>query len=43
MKKKHDPMRTVGWTVTLVVGGYATYVLVKSIPDIARYVKLSMM
>ena len=36
-------MRTFGWTVTIVVGGYATYVFLKSIPDIMRYVKMSMM
>jgi hypothetical protein len=36
-------MRAFGWTVTIVVGGYATYVFVKSIPDLVRYVKMSMM
>jgi hypothetical protein len=36
-------MRTFGWTVALVTGGYAAFVLLKSIPDIARYVKLSSM
>ena len=35
-------MRTFGWTVAVVVGGYASYVFVKSIPDLVRYVKLSM-
>jgi hypothetical protein len=34
-------MRTFGWAVTIVVGGYATYVFLKSIPDIVRYAKLS--
>jgi hypothetical protein len=36
-------MRTFGWTVAIVVGGYASYVLLKSIPDMVRYVKMSMM
>ena len=36
-------MRTFGWTVAIVVGGYSTYVFLKSIPDIVRYVKLSAM
>jgi hypothetical protein len=36
-------MRTFGWAVTIVVGGYATFVFLKSIPDIVRYVKLSSM
>jgi hypothetical protein len=36
-------MRAFGWTVTLVVGGYATYVFLKSLPDIARYIKMSTM
>jgi hypothetical protein len=36
-------MRTFGWIVTVVAGGYAAFVLLKSIPDIGRYVKLSTM
>ena len=36
-------MRAFGWTVALVVGGYTGYLLVKSIPDMVRYVKLSSM
>jgi hypothetical protein len=35
-------MRKVGWAFTIVVGGYATYLVVKSIPDMVRYVKISM-
>jgi hypothetical protein len=34
-------MRTFGWMVTVVVGGYATYVFLKSIPDMIRYAKIS--
>jgi len=34
-------MRTFGWMITVVVGGYATYVFLKSIPDLVRYAKLS--
>lgn len=36
-------MRTFGWAVTIVVGGYATYLVLKSIPDFVRYAKLSSM
>jgi hypothetical protein len=36
-------MRTFGWTVALVVGTYATYVFLKSLPDFVRYAKLSAM
>jgi hypothetical protein len=36
-------MRTFGWTVALVVGGYSAYVFIKSIPDLVRYIKLSTM
>ncbi len=36
-------MRVFGWTVALVVGGYATYLMVKSIPDFVRYAKMSSM
>jgi hypothetical protein len=36
-------MRTFGWIVTVAVGGFATYLFVKSIPDMYRYVKLSSM
>ena len=34
-------MRTFGWAVAVVVGGYATYLVLKSIPDMVRYAKLS--
>jgi len=34
-------MRTFGWAVALVVGGYASYVFLKSIPDMVRYAQLS--
>jgi hypothetical protein len=36
-------MRAFGWTVAAVVGGYSAYLLLKSIPDIRRYVRLSTM
>ena len=36
-------MRTFGWVVTVVVGGYAAYVFLKSIPDMVRYAKLASM
>ena len=36
-------MRAFGWTVALLTGGYTAYVLIKSIPDMARYIKLSTM
>lgn len=36
-------MRIFGWTVAIVVGGYSAYVLLKSVPDLIRYVKLSSM
>jgi hypothetical protein len=36
-------MRTFGWTVALITGGYTAYVLLKSLPDIGRYIKLSTM
>lgn len=36
-------MRAFGWTVALVVGTYATYVFIKSLPDLIRYAKLSAM
>jgi hypothetical protein len=36
-------MRTFGWAVTIVVGGYATYVFLRSLPDMYRYAKLSSM
>jgi hypothetical protein len=34
-------MRAFGWAVALVVGGYASYLFVKSIPDMMRYAQLS--
>ena len=36
-------MKTFGWTVAVIAGGYTAFILLKSIPDIARYVKLSTM
>lgn len=36
-------MRAFGWTVAAIVGGYTAYVVLKSIPDIGRYIKLSTM
>ncbi|GEM_PF-6451199 len=36
-------MRAFGWAVAVITGGYAAYILLKSIPDIGRYVKLSAM
>jgi hypothetical protein len=36
-------MRAFGWTVTIVVGGYAAYIFVRSIPDLVRYAKLASM
>jgi hypothetical protein len=36
-------MRTFGWMLAVVVGGYATYMVLRSVPDVVRYVKLSTM
>jgi hypothetical protein len=36
-------MRVFGWTVAIVVGGYGTYVFLKSVPDLIRYARLSSM
>ena len=36
-------MRKFGWVVTVAVGGYATYLFIKSIPDMVRYAKISTM
>jgi len=36
-------MRIFGWTVAIVVGSYSAYLIVKSIPDMVRYAKLSAM
>jgi len=36
-------MRIFGWVVAVVVGGYATVMILKSVPDVVRYVKLSTM
>jgi hypothetical protein len=36
-------MRTFGWAVAIIVGGYAGYIFLKSIPDMVRYAKLSSM
>jgi hypothetical protein len=35
-------MRKFGWVVTVVVGGYASWLFLRSIPDMARYAKMSM-
>jgi hypothetical protein len=42
-KERRVKVRTFGWAVTIVVGGFATYLFVKSIPDMVRYAKLSAM
>ena len=34
-------MRAFGWTVAIVVGGYAGYLFLRSIPDMVRYAKIS--
>lgn len=34
-------MRAFGWAVAIIVGSYSGYVLIKSIPDFVRYVRLS--
>lgn len=36
-------MRTFGWTVALIGGGYAAYLFLRSIPDLKRYARLSAM
>jgi hypothetical protein len=36
-------MRTFGLAIAVVMGGYATYMLLKSIPDVVRYVRISTM
>jgi hypothetical protein len=36
-------MRNLGWAVTVVIGGYAAFMMLKSIPDMVRYVKISTM
>jgi hypothetical protein len=36
-------MRTFGWAVAIIAGGYTAFVVLKSIPDIGRYIKLSTM
>ena len=36
-------MRAFGWTVAVIVGSYATYLFIKSVPDMVRYAKLSSM
>ncbi len=36
-------MRAFGWAVAIVMGGYAGYIFLKSIPDMVRYVKISSM
>jgi hypothetical protein len=40
---KEKPMRIFGWTVAVVVGSYSTYLFIKSVPDLIRYIKLSRM
>jgi hypothetical protein len=39
--QRRTHMRIFGWTVAIVVGGYSTYVFLRSVPDLFRYVKLS--
>ncbi len=34
-------MRSFGWAMALLIGGYTAYLVVRSVPDIIRYVKLS--
>jgi hypothetical protein len=34
-------MKSFGWVMFVLIGGYSSYLLIKSIPDIVRYVKLS--
>jgi hypothetical protein len=36
-------MRTFGIVITAVVGGYAAYLFLKSIPDMVRYARISTM
>jgi hypothetical protein len=36
-------MRKFGWAVAIAVSGYATYLFVKSVPDMIRYAKISTM
>lgn len=36
-------MRAFGWTIALITGGYSAYVLLRSLPDIGRYIKLNNM
>jgi hypothetical protein len=36
-------MKTFGWTIALIAGGYTALLVLKSIPDIGRYIKLSSM
>jgi hypothetical protein len=36
-------MRHFGWAVALVVGGYTAFLLLKSIPDMKRYIKMTSM
>jgi hypothetical protein len=41
--KRREKMKTFGLAITVVVGGYVTFMLLKSIPDMVRYVKISTM
>ena len=41
--RKENPVRAFGWTMALVLGGCATYLVVTSIPSLGRYIKLSTM
>ena len=36
-------MRVFGWVVAVIAGGCTAFVLLRSIPDIGRYVRLSTM
>jgi hypothetical protein len=42
-RRKEGKMRGFGWAITVIVGGYAALMLLKSIPDAVRYVKISTM
>lgn len=39
--RRTNQMRSFGWAMALLMGGYTAYLVVRSVPDIIRYVKLS--
>lgn len=41
--ERRPGMRALGWIVAVVVGSFATYVLIKSVPDIQRFTRLNRM